>query len=57
MRFWAGLHVAEAREAINSGVDLLVKTTVKLMREVKGHKLSLASLDSTQVGGDDRAGA
>jgi hypothetical protein len=57
MRFWAGLHVVEAQEAINSGVDLLAKTTVKLMGEVKGRKPSLASLDSTQVGGDDRAGA
>jgi hypothetical protein len=55
--FWAGLHAAEAWEAINSGVDLLAKTTMKLMGEAKGRKPSLASSDSTQVGGDGRAGA
>jgi hypothetical protein len=50
------LHVAEAREAINFGVDLLAKTTVKLMGEAKGGKLTLVLTDSAQDDGVGRAG-
>jgi hypothetical protein len=50
------LHVAEAREAINFGVDLLAKTTVKLMGEAKGGKSTLVLTDSAQDDGVGRAG-
>jgi hypothetical protein len=35
MRFWAGLHSEEAREAINYIVDLLTKVAVKILRRAK----------------------
>jgi hypothetical protein len=50
------LHVAEAREAINFGVDLLAKTTVKLKGEAKGGKSTLVLTDSAQDDGVGRAG-
>jgi hypothetical protein len=42
MRYWTGLHLAEAREAINFGVDLLAKTTVRILGRVKDGKSTLA---------------
>jgi hypothetical protein len=53
MCFWAGLDATEAREAINYGVDLMAKTTEKLMGGAKVGKSTLLLIDSAQDGADD----
>jgi hypothetical protein len=35
MRYWTGLHSVEAQEVINSRVDLLAKTIVKILGRMK----------------------
>jgi hypothetical protein len=49
MRFWAGLYSAEAHEVINSGVDLLAKTTVKLTTGGKSGKANLMLMDPARA--------
>jgi hypothetical protein len=57
MRFWAGLYSAEACEVINSGVDLLATTTVKLTAGGKSGKANLMLMDPARADGDGgRAG-
>jgi hypothetical protein len=45
MRHWAGLHSDEEQEMVKSGVDLLVKTAVKILGRRKDGRSTLVLTD------------
>jgi hypothetical protein len=51
MRYWAGLHSAEAQEMINSGVDLMAKTAAKILGRMKDDRLTPALTAADHGGG------
>jgi hypothetical protein len=58
MRYWADLHSAEAQEVINSGVDLLAKTAVRILGRMKDGRSTLTLMHVNQDDAvDDGAGA
>jgi hypothetical protein len=51
MWHWAGLHPDEEQKMVKSGVDLLVKMTVKILGRRKDGRSTLALTDDDHEGG------
>jgi hypothetical protein len=48
MRYWAGLYLEETQKMINAGVDLMMKTVMRLLGKQDGGATTLLVKDATE---------
>jgi hypothetical protein len=58
MRYWAGLYSDSNQQAINEGVDLMIRTAIQLLgNHNKKRRLMISDGTCSSEGSDDRQGS
>jgi hypothetical protein len=57
MRYWTGLYPGSTQQAINEGVDLMIRMAIRLLGKQKKRRLMLTDGRYSSKDSDDRGGS